>query len=197
MSETALTADQAERVRLIILDVDGVLTDGGVYMGASGGDRVELKRFHISDGLGIRMLVDGGVDVVIVSGRESAATTLRAAELGIECHQQPGGFKLGAAERLLAERSLDWTQVAVMADDLADLPIVQRAGLAIAPANAVAEILAASDHVTRRGGGEGAVREFAETLLHARGAWTELVERYCAQREAGDPVSGDGARGSP
>src|SRR5688500_17518000 len=95
----------AAAIRLVILDVDGVLTDAGVYIGRTqGGEAVELKKFDIQDGIGIKLLQDAGIEVVIVSGRESEATTLRAAELGLTCYQIPGAYKLPTVERMLAER---------------------------------------------------------------------------------------------
>jgi 3-deoxy-D-manno-octulosonate 8-phosphate phosphatase (KDO 8-P phosphatase) len=179
----------ARDVRLVILDVDGVLTDGGVYLGRSqDGSPVELKRFDIQDGLGIKLLGWAGIEVAIVSGRVSRATDARARELGIrECHQDPGAAKLPIARRLIDDRGLDWSQVAMVGDDLADLPVFGRVGLPVAPSNAVPEVLAVAAWVTRRPGGSGAVREFARELLRSRGQWNALVERYVDER------GGDGA----
>jgi 3-deoxy-D-manno-octulosonate 8-phosphate phosphatase (KDO 8-P phosphatase) len=178
----------ARAVRLVVLDVDGVLTDGGLYLGAAAdGTPVELKRFQITDGLGIRMLIEAGIDVVMVSGRASPANTLRARELGIPCCEGPGGRKLGIVEGLLDEYGLDWPATACVCDDLADLPILKRTGLAVAVANAVPEVRAAAHWVTTRPGGSGAVREFAEALLRARGEWRDRVEAYVASRETPPP----------
>ena len=177
----------AERVRLVVLDVDGVLTDGGIFLGATdSGERVEMKRFEITDGLGIRLLQDAGIPVAIVTGRQSGAVRLRAEELGIdECHQDATAAKLPIVRGLVERLSVGWQEIAFIGDDLADLPVLRRVGLPAAVANAVPEVMAEAHWVARRRGGEGAVREFAEALLHARGEWADLVEAYVADREAG------------
>jgi 3-deoxy-D-manno-octulosonate 8-phosphate phosphatase (KDO 8-P phosphatase) len=175
----------ARAIRLVVLDVDGVLTDGGVYMGATAdGTSVELKRFEITDQLGIKMLVWAGMEVALVSGRVSPANRLRAEELDIDWHEGPGGRKLDIVERLLERHNATWSETACVCDDLADLPILKRAGLAVAVRNAVPEVRAISAWTTRREGGRGAVREFAEALLRARGQWAQLVSDYLQAREA-------------
>jgi len=184
MAEVVLRVERALPVRLVVLDVDGVLTDGGVYMGATAdGVSVELKRFEITDQLGIKMMVWSGIEVALVSGRVSAANRLRARELDIPCFEGPGGHKLAIVEKLQAELGVGWPETATVCDDLADLPIFRRAGLAVAVANAVAEVRAVAHWVTSRRGGHGAVREFAEALLRARGEWDTMVEQYCRERE--------------
>lgn len=184
-----LPADRARQVRVVVLDVDGVLTDNGVYLGAGlGGERIELKRFDIMDGLGMKMLQWAGLRVVLVSGRESPATTLRADELGVESRQVAGGYKVAVVQELLQESGADWDELAVLADDLADLPVLLRAGLPAAVSNAAPEVLEAATWVTTRAGGTGAVREFAEALLGARGEWAGLVEAYRRSREEGGDV---------
>ncbi|MBI4408970.1 MAG: HAD hydrolase family protein, partial [Gemmatimonadetes bacterium] len=146
-----ISPEVARRIRLVVLDVDGVLTDGGLYMGQlPDGQSVELKRFEITDGLGIKMLVWGGIRVALVSGRESPATRLRAAELEVECFEDAGAQKLPALERLLARESVQWQEAAFVSDDLADLPVLARVGLPVAVANAVPEVKAAAHWVTRR-----------------------------------------------
>lgn len=174
----------AARIRLVILDVDGVLTDGGIYLGAtSSGERFEMKRFEITDGLGVRLLREAGVEVAIVTGRESGAVRFRAEELGIsECHQDPSAAKLPIAERLLKKLGIAWEETAFLADDLADLPVLRRVGLPAAVANATPEVRALAHWVGRRRGGEGAVREFAEAILTSRGAWSERVTAYERER---------------
>ena len=169
---------------MVVLDVDGVLTDGGVYIGAqAGGETVELKRFDIQDGLGVKMLGWAGIEVVIVSGRMSEATSRRAREMGVtECHQDPGAEKLPVVQRLLDARDVGWDETAMVADDLADLPVLQRVRLPVAVANAVPEVLAVAGWTTVARGGAGAVREFARALLTARGEWEDLVRRYCDAR---------------
>jgi len=179
-----IPTDVARRIRLVMLDVDGVLTDGGVYVGAlPDGSPLELKRFDIQDGLGVKMLQWASIDVIVVSGRISEATRIRARELGItECHQDPDGRKLHLVSGLLEERGVAWDEVAHLADDLADLPLLRRVGLAAAVSNAVEEVKEASHWISERRGGSGAVREFSRGLLQARGQWSELVEEYCHAR---------------
>jgi 3-deoxy-D-manno-octulosonate 8-phosphate phosphatase (KDO 8-P phosphatase) len=178
-----MTRDVARALKLVVLDVDGVLTDGGLYIGATAdGTPVELKRFEITDQLGIKLMRDAGLQVAFVSGRVSAANRLRAAELGVQCHEGPGGHKLAIVEGLLAENDATWSQTACVCDDLADLPILRRAGLAAAVANAVAEVRAIAHWTSSRPGGHGAVREFAESLLRARGDWVRLLAQYERER---------------
>lgn len=181
MGSSALGLQEiAARVRLVALDVDGVLTDGGLYMGATtAGDVVEMKRFDITDGLGIQLLRDAGVEVAIVTGRSSEAVRLRAAELGIrECHQGASPSKLPVLQGVAARLGVPLAEVAFVGDDLADLPVLREVGLPAAVANAVGEVRAVARWVSGRKGGAGAVREFAEFLLRARGGWAEAVEGY-------------------
>jgi len=186
--ESGIDPALASAIRLVILDVDGVLTDAGVYMGRTqSGESIELKRFDIQDGIGVKLLQEAGVEVVIVSGRESEATTLRAAELGLRCYQIPGAYKLPTVERMLAERSLDWSQAAMLGDDLPDMAILKRVGLPACVANATPEILDVVAWRARARGGQGAVREFARALLMARGEWDDVVERYVSEREKSEP----------
>jgi 3-deoxy-D-manno-octulosonate 8-phosphate phosphatase (KDO 8-P phosphatase) len=179
--------DLAQSIRLVGLDVDGVLTDGGIYLGASAsGEPVELKRFEITDGLGIRLLREAGIEVAIVTGRESEAVRLRAEELGIvECHQDRSAAKLPIMRSLMERLGLSWEDVAFLGDDLPDLPLLRRVGLPAAVGNAVPEVRAEARWVARNRGGFGAVREFAEALLRSRGAWSQSVARYVSEREAG------------
>jgi len=169
----------ARRIRLLGLDVDGVLTDNGVYLGPVDGQPVELKRFDIQDGLGHVLMRTAGLPVVWVSGRHSEATTLRARELKVEeVLQVPGPRKLEAVGALLERRGIRWEEMAFVGDDLADLQVLRRVGLPIAVSNAVAEVKAVASFVTRAPGGHGAVREVIEALLRARGVWSEMLERY-------------------
>lgn len=173
----------ARRVRLLALDVDGVLTDNAVFIGLVGGQRVEFKRFDIQDGLGLVLLRGGPIDVAWVSGRPSDATTLRATELKIgDVIQAPGGHKLPPMDALLARRGLGWDEVAFVGDDLADVAVMRRVGLPIAVANAVPEVKALARHVTTAAGGFGAVREVVETLLRWRGEWEPMRDQYLAAR---------------
>jgi len=180
---TMLDRALAKRIRLVGLDVDGVMTDGGIYVGLVADHAVEFKRFHIQDGLGVKMLQWAGIPVALVSGRRSDATTLRAKELGIEdVVQDDGAKKLPAFEEILARRGVRWEACAFVGDDLADLPLLRRVGLPVAVANAVAEVKAAAALVTATLGGQGAVREVAEAILKARGDWPRLVTEYLEQR---------------
>ena len=181
-----LSSAAARRVRLIGLDVDGVLTDNGVFIGPVAGERVELKRFDIQDGLGLILLRTAGLPVVWLSGRSSEATALRAAELGVEeVLQVPGPRKVAAFAEVLERRGIPWADAAFVGDDLADLPVLRKVGLPIAVANAVPDVKAAAAHVTRAAGGHGAVREVVEAILRARGDWGEILTRYFAEQTAG------------
>jgi 3-deoxy-D-manno-octulosonate 8-phosphate phosphatase (KDO 8-P phosphatase) len=179
-----LPEELARAVRLVVLDVDGVLTDGGVYVGElPGGEVLEMKRFDIQDGLGIKLLQDAGIEVAVVSGRMSRATEIRARELGIEeCHQDGGALKVPLVRRLMEKRGLQWREVAMLGDDIPDLAVLRRVGLPAVVANATEEARKAAIWRGRRKGGRGAVREFCETLLKARGEWDEQVESYVAAR---------------
>ena len=169
----------ARRIRLLGLDVDGVLTDNAIYLGSIGGERVELKRFDIQDGLGLMLLRMAELPVIWVSGRTSEATAIRARELRVDALLQvPGPKKLEAFEEVLAARGITWEEAAFVGDDLADLKILRRVGVPIAVANAVAEVKAVARYITRAAGGHGAVREVVESLLRARGEWPGIIERY-------------------
>jgi 3-deoxy-D-manno-octulosonate 8-phosphate phosphatase (KDO 8-P phosphatase) len=161
-------APRASRIRLLVLDVDGVLTDGGLFYGASG---EETKRFHVHDGLALVAARKAGLQVAVLSSRASAAVTRRLTELGVSEVHQGVADKAGALEALCERLGLRAAEVAMMGDDLPDLPAMRRVGLALAPANAVAEVKRAAHWVARRRGGEGAVREAVELVLKARRAW--------------------------
>jgi 3-deoxy-D-manno-octulosonate 8-phosphate phosphatase (KDO 8-P phosphatase) len=173
----------ARRIRLVGLDVDGVLTDGGIYVGAMEGQSVELKRFDTQDGIGILLLRAAQVKVVLVSGRVSDATRIRAEDVGVdEVVQDDLARKLPAFEQILTREDVTFEQAAFMGDDLPDLPLLARVALPVAVSNAVPEVRKLAHYTTDAPGGRGAVREFAETLLKARGEWDGLVERYLAER---------------
>jgi 3-deoxy-D-manno-octulosonate 8-phosphate phosphatase (KDO 8-P phosphatase) len=173
----------ARRVRLVGLDVDGVLTDNGVYVGMVQHAPTELKRFDIQDGIGIALLKLAGLKVVIVSGRTSEANVLRAEELGVDGFAQDDrARKLPAFEELLGRLNVSWEEAAFVGDDLPDLPLLTRVGLPVGVANATADVKAVARHVTSARGGHGAVREFVETLLRARGEWEATVRAYLAER---------------
>lgn len=173
----------ARNIRVVGLDVDGVLTDGGIYLGDVAGARHEFKRYDIQDGLGIYFLRAAGLIPVIVTGRVSMSVELRARELGIEhVAQDSDAQKLTGLRRILDRLGVGMEQVAYIGDDFPDLAILRRVALPVAVANAVPEVRAACKVHLSRAGGRGAVREFAELLLLARGAWSEVVERYVAER---------------
>jgi 3-deoxy-D-manno-octulosonate 8-phosphate phosphatase (KDO 8-P phosphatase) len=173
----------ARRIRLVGLDVDGVLTDGGIYLGATDGSPLEFKRYDIQDGLGIHFLRKAGIRVVIVTGRVSDSVRLRAAELEIEdVAQDAYARKLPAFRRMLERHQISPAEAAFVGDDFPDLGILRIVGLPVAVGNAVPEIFAVSTLRLTRPGGRGAVREFAELLLKARGEWDRIVEEYVTER---------------
>jgi 3-deoxy-D-manno-octulosonate 8-phosphate phosphatase (KDO 8-P phosphatase) len=183
-----IDATLARRIKLVGLDVDGVLTDAGVFVGLVQGQRVELKRFDIQDGLGVKLLRQAGLVVALVSGRQSEATTLRAREIGVdELVQDDAARKLPALEGILARRGLRLDECAFVGDDLADLPVLRRVALPVAVANAVPDVQAVAAYVTRAAGGQGAVREVAEVLLRARGQWEALRDEYVRARAEAEP----------
>ncbi len=166
---------KAQEVRVVFFDVDGVLTDGGLYFTAEG---EMLKRFNTLDGHGLKLLQKAGITPVVVTGRDSAALRLRLKNLGIEHARFGTEDKLPAAEEILQTLGLGWNQAAAMGDDWPDLPVMRRAAMACAPVNAHAQALALADFVTQRPGGEGAVREFCDLLLVASGRYATLLEGY-------------------
>jgi len=177
----------AKRIKLVVLDVDGVMTDGGIVLGDVDGQRLELKRYDIQDGLGIYFLRSAGLIPVIVTGRVSVSVELRARELGIEhVAQDSDAQKLLGLRRILDRLHVGMEHVAHIGDDFPDLAILRRVALPVAVANAVPEVRAASRVQLTREGGRGAVREFCELLLRARGVWDEVVERYVSER-SGEP----------
>lgn len=167
--------ERARRVRLVLLDVDGVLTDGTVLISATGG---EAKPFSIRDGLGIVWARKSGLEVGLLSGRASEATTRRAAELGIPIVWQGGSDKREAFRAILADHGYAADEVAYMGDDLVDLPILARAGLSTAPADAVDDVRSRVHWVSRHPGGRGAVRDLVELILGAQQRWTTIVAAH-------------------
>jgi 3-deoxy-D-manno-octulosonate 8-phosphate phosphatase (KDO 8-P phosphatase) len=168
---------RARRVRLILLDVDGVLTDGTVIMH---GDGTESKGFHIRDGAAIVWAMQAGLEVGLLSARMSAATTQRATQLGIRIVSQGVGSKSAEFTRIVAAETLEEADVAYMGDDLLDLPILGRVGLAGAPADAAAEVRERVHWISAAGGGRGAVREFIEVILSAQDRWDPIVKDFSA-----------------
>ena len=172
----------ARQVELVVFDVDGVLTDGGVYMTMVDGFAREAKRFDIQDGLGMKLLQRAGLKVIIVSGRYSASTDARAQELAIECFQDDGANKLPAVREVMARMGIGWGQVAMLADDIPDVAVLRLVALKAAVANAVPLVAAMADWRTTLEGGRGAAREFCDALLAARGDLQRVVEEYVGER---------------
>lgn len=166
-------------IRCVVLDVDGVLTDGRLLCGDSA---EPLRAFHVHDGLAVEWFQRLGGVVVILSGKTSHAVEQRAAEMGIRHVIQGSTDKLADLKRLLAELGIEPRQVAVVADDLLDLPAMQYCGYPIAVANAVEEVKSAARYVTEKVGGHGAVREAIEHLLRADGRWRQVSAHYGAAR---------------
>ncbi len=179
-----LQAAVANRIKLVGLDVDGVMTDAGVYIGMGQHGTIELKRFNVQDSVGIKLLQAAGLEVVIVSGRFSESTNIRAKELGIsEVFQDSAAMKLPAFEAILTRARVSWDEAAFVGDDLPDIPLLRRVALPVTVQNSVAEVRDHAVYVTERRGGDGAVREFTEVLLRARGQWEEVVNRYLSERD--------------
>jgi len=166
---------KASAVRVLLLDVDGVLTDGGLYFAAEG---ESLKRFNTLDGHGLKLLQRAGITPAVVTGRGSAALRARLAALGVVHARFDSEDKAPAAEAILAELGMNWSQAAAMGDDWPDLPMMQRAALRCAPPNAHAEVRARADFITRASGGQGAVREVCDLLLTACGAYPAMLGAY-------------------
>lgn len=166
---------KARQISLLLLDVDGVLTDGRLYYDQAGR---ELKQFHVHDGQGLRWLLQAGIDVGIVSGRTSRAVAVRAQELGLTIVFQGIGDKWALVQDLLAQKGLAAAEAAYLGDDLVDLPVLRRVGLALGVANGHPLVRRQADYVTRAEGGWGAVREVAEILLKAQGQWRKILREY-------------------
>ncbi len=163
---TTAISEKARQVRLVILDVDGVLTDGGLSFDNRG---EEYKTFNSLDGHGVRLLLDCGIEVAVITGRESGIVNHRMRDLGVQHIYQGSRDKLPAFERLLADTGLAPAQIAYVGDDLPDLPVMRRVGFAIAVQNAHTFVKQHCDWVTTALGGHGAVREVSDFLLHAQG----------------------------
>jgi 3-deoxy-D-manno-octulosonate 8-phosphate phosphatase (KDO 8-P phosphatase) len=162
-------------IRLLLFDVDGVLTDGTILVH---GDGTESKQFNIRDGAGIVWAQRAGLSIGILSARSAEATAIRAAQLGIDIVVQGAANKLAGYEQILTKAALTDEQVGYMGDDLHDLPVLRRAGFSAAPADAAAEVRAAVQWVSPSRGGRGAVRECIEHVLRAQGHWRTAVGDY-------------------
>src|SRR5947209_4585076 len=167
--------DRCRRIELILSDVDGVLTDGGIWYDNQG---VELKAFHIRDGLGIKLWQRAGFRFGILTARASHIVKLRAGELGIDIVRQGFEDKLPAAQEIIRECQLTAEQVCYIGDDLTDLPVIRAVGLGAAVADASPEVRSSAAYVTQLAGGRGAVRELIETILKAKSRWEDAIQRY-------------------
>lgn len=165
----------AQGIRVAFFDIDGVLTDGGLYL-SEGGE--QLKRFHILDGLGIKLLQRAGITPAVITGRDSAPLRLRLQALGVTHVHYGTEDKRPAAEATLARLGLDWSQAAAMGDDWPDLPVLNRVALPVAPPHAHPEVRARARHVTSAAAGAGAAREYCDLLLVASGRYGQLLEAY-------------------
>ena len=168
-------------MRAAVFDVDGVLTDGTLYIGEAG---EVLKAFSVLDGHGLKLLRQGGIEPVVVTGRDSPAVRRRVADLGLAHAVYGAADKAAAADTLLAALGLEWPDVAVIGDDWPDLPLLARAGFAAAPPGAHAEVRAAVHHVTHAPAGAGAAREFCDLLLMACGRYAELLTAHAVTLDA-------------
>lgn len=166
---------QAQGIRAAIFDVDGVLTDGTLYISEAG---ETLKAFHALDGHGLKLLAQAGIVPMVITGRDSPAVRRRLQDLGVRHAVFGAHDKLAAAEPLLAQLGLNWSQLAVMGDDWPDLPLLLRAGLAVAPANAHPEVRAHAHHTSALCGGQGAARECCDLLLWATGHYERLLRGH-------------------
>lgn len=167
--------DRAKKIRLLLLDVDGVLTDGRIVYDGRGR---EVKSFDIKDGQGIKLCQQAGLQVGILSGRKSSAVRFRAKELGMAILFQKAVDKAKALEGILQKNKIRADQICFMGDDLVDLPVFSRVGLAVAVADGVQEVKANAHYVTHRSGGRGAVREICELILKAQGKWKLVTSKF-------------------
>lgn len=165
--------DRARQVELILSDVDGVLTDGGIFFDNQG---IELKKFHIRDGLGIKLWRRAGYQFGLLTARSSHIVQVRAAELGIDLVRQGFEKKLPAALEILKQLKLTPEKLCYVGDDLTDLPVIRQAGLGVAVADAVEEVRSAAHLITTKAGGQGAVREVIEAVLKAKHRWDDIVD---------------------
>jgi len=171
-----------KRIRLVVLDVDGVLTDGTIHVSGAGD---ELKTFHVHDGSGIKYLQRAGIEVAILSGRTARAVNRRAAELGIRHVLQGYHVKADGLDKLLKATRVATEQVCFMGDDLPDIPVMRKVGLAVSVPNGRPEVRRIAHWVTRARGGRGAVRELAEKILRGQALWGRIVARYGLRGKGG------------
>jgi len=171
--------ERAAKIRLLLMDVDGVLTDGLLYnIPGPEGDYIETKGFNAQDGIALQWLAWNGILTGVISGRVSKAMDVRAAQVGMTYVYQGHIEKVPILEEVVKKSGLEMSEVAYAGDDLTDVPILRRVGLGFAPANARVEVKRRAHHITTAGGGAGAVREMCEILLKAQGFWDGLLQKY-------------------
>ncbi len=173
--EDSAVQERASRIKLLLMDCDGVLTDGRIWILENGDDQ---KAFSVRDGLGLELLHRAGLKSGVISGRKSRALSLRAEKLGMTYVVQGRNDKVAVFEEIIAESQVTRMETAYIGDDLTDIPLMQTVELGIAVADAAAETLAHADYVTRAAGGDGAVREVIELILKSQGKWNEVIEGY-------------------
>ena len=166
---------RASKVKLLVLDVDGVMTDGRIIYGDIGD---ELKCYDVKDGLGIVLLKHAGIPTAIITAKRSKVVTKRARDLGIRSVQQNMTNKSKALDKLIKKYKCDADEICFIGDDIIDLPVLKRVGLAVAVPNGVPEVIKAAHYMTHNPGGRGAVREIADLILKAQGKWDEVAGRY-------------------
>lgn len=175
------------RIKLLVLDVDGVLTDGQIILTPDG---QEIKAFHCKDGAGLKYWMRAGGQVAIITGRGSSVVQIRADELGVQTVRMHAKQKLPVYREVLAELGFDASETVVMGDDLTDLPLLRECGFSAAPADAVGEVRQAVDYITTLPSGRGCVREVVDLLLKKSGRWDQIMSRYLPQSEPASPTEG-------
>jgi 3-deoxy-D-manno-octulosonate 8-phosphate phosphatase (KDO 8-P phosphatase) len=167
--------DKMRRIRILILDVDGVLTDGGIFIDDEGR---ETKRFDVRDGHGLKMLMRCDVEIILLTGRTSKAVEHRALDLGIKEVYQGVWNKLEVFEDISRKKNVGWEEIAFVGDDVVDVPVLKRAGFSASVADAAEDVKRVVDYIAEQPGGKGAVREICEIILKAKGKWPEVTARY-------------------
>ena len=167
----------SKSIQLILSDVDGVFSDGGITYDNQG---IECKQFHVRDGLGVKLWQRVGHKFGIITGRTSHIVKVRATELGVDVIRQGFEEKLPTAKQVIEEFGLDTSQVCYVGDDLPDLPVIKHVGLGVAVADACEEVQQGADYVLKTGGGRGAIRELVETILKSQNRWADLIKQYGA-----------------
>lgn len=174
----SINQDMAQKIKTVsflILDVDGVLTDGRIIIDDLGN---ETKQFHVRDGHGLKLLMRLGIEVIILTGRTSQVVEHRARELGIEEIHQGAKNKLDVLQEIMAKRGISGEHIAYIGDDIVDIPVFRKVGFAVAVADASEDAKEAADYITKNGGGKGAVREICELILKIQNKWDAVVSRY-------------------